>query len=643
MPEKSQEKKPQTLDELEQELDKDALSPEVIAVESQPAMPDMPPGPREAIPGVQARPKQTIQAPISDADLQAAAKATEDEEVREPESEAPLPNQSLHVDPKASRTHFWHRKKFWFTALFLFILFFALVWLIRPTRLILVNILGLRADVSIATVTLPEADQQSSLIKKVRVEINGASWESDDHGLLHAKLPYGDTTFVAKKQGYEQATKTLLLDFDPFFYLFGGHQQDETARKMNLQLKVVGLPLKFQVKDWLTGEPIPAGAFSVGEAVAKPDNLGIVSLTVPATDAKKIMVKAMFGGKYIDKEFELPLDRTQQTITFVPEGKDYFVSKRSGGLAVYSSNLDGTNITEVVPANPNETSSIAIAVSPSGKYGLLASTRDGKRDEQGALQQQLYIVDLSNKKLTSIDQGRWFKFRDWQGDTLVYSVSEHKPGAAEHPERLSSIDAPSGKRIDLEAGIELGTVRVALGSVVYQVNTVVDNKTPDRYPELKTIPYRGGSAKSLGYKITQLTQTDFDVFVFQLGNGNWSEYNVNTSQAKSTSAPQSPNRFIGANPTADGQNKVVVDTVDGKETLLIKNAGNGQEKQLYSAVGVGGPIRLIGDVVLFRRVDGGKTTDYVVSIKGGTPKKVTDVTPSNNPPNQGADVPSLFW
>lgn len=638
MAEQDQPKKPGTFDELTQELDKNALSPEVVAAESQVDTPDLPPDPRGANPNaVRMRVKMPDPEPIDETDIKEAAASADTEVEASEDAPLPLDTNRLRVesDPTKPRPHFWRRKKFWFTLVFLLILGLALAWFIRPSRLFIVNTLGLRGELKISTATLPEEGQQSAVLKKVTIEINGAPWETDEHGMLTAKLPYADTKVVAKKAGYESVERQVMIDFDPFFYLMGGRQQDETERDMKLQLKAVGLPVKFQVKDWLTGDPITGGAFSVGEVVAKPDSQGIVSITIPATDDKVVSVKALFGGKFQDKAFELKLDGTQPIITFTPLGKAYFISNKNGGLGVYASDIDGANVTEVVAPSATETAAMNIAISPSGKYGVLASTRDGKRDAQGTLQQQLYVVDLSNKKLTSVDQAQWFNFADWSGDTLVYTVGERTAAGA--TQRLSSIDAATSKRVDITSGAaSFGAVRVAFGNVLYQMNVLTSNPAAGNNPEQRVATVKGEGQKSIGVKVQQLAQADPERFVFQTGDGAWQEYNANKGQIKASAAPGSTGRVYVSAATADGQNRVAIDRIDGKLAIIARNNVSGQEKTLYTNAGIKGPFRIVDDVIIFRVADGTQTADYALSIRGGTPKKIQDVTASAPaiPPSQ---------
>lgn len=618
MNETQQPKKPETFEELEKELDNDSL-PKLDTANTLPDEPGLPELRNAEAP--QLAPKQDD---ISEVDLQEAAAATEETEDDE-SSTAPVP---ITSPPKR---HFWQRRKFWFRTIFFLVVVTAFTWFLSPqVRFFIVNLFGLRGTITINTTTLPDSGQPSALLKNVTVTLNKQPWSTDANGRLVAKVLYGTYTIEAKKMGYSTVNKSVVVDFDPFFHLLG--DKNETAQQtMTLQLKAVGIPVAFKVQDWLTGDPITIGAYSVGQIVAKPNNQGIVSFTLPATDDKTATVKVAFGGTYLDKQFTVPLDGTQRTLTFVPEGKDYFISKRGGTPALYSSDLDGSNAAQFMAPSSNETSAMQIAINPAQTYGLLASTQAGIHDSQGNLLQQLFVIDLSNKNMTVVDQGQWFNFVDWQGNTLVYTVSERKPGAAQNTQRLASVDTTNSKRADLATAATFGAVRVALDNVTYQRNAAAGDSTAGNNPELRVVPYRGGTEKSLGYTVQQVAQPDPSLFDFQTSDGVWHEYNVNTAQSKTVAAPQNPARAYVAAAGPDGQNRVALDTVDGKPTLIVKNVGSGQEKQLYTAPGVGGPIRVLDGQVIFRIIDNTQTADYVISLSGGQPKKIGDVTAPTPP------------
>jgi hypothetical protein len=610
-PEANTDKPPETLDELESQLDQ---TPDNLP----------PPDPRATSPE-QLPPRQPLESQISDDVLEEAGEAA-DEADEEGEGNDELPAHGLHLEsnPNAPRPRFWKRKRFWFSFIFLVVVAATLAWFIRPSRLAIVNTLGLRVPISITTGTVPESGQQSAVLKNVAVTVNGQAAQTDDKGILQTTARYGDVTIVAKKAGYQDVTQTVMLDVDPFFYLLGGKKRDDAERSLALQLKAVGIILKFQAKDWLTDGPLASGAFSVGDIVAKANDQGVVQLILPATDAKKATVKAAFNGSYNDKNFDVALDGSQPTVTFVPAGKNYFVSNRSGERAVYSSDLDGGNVTEVIPANSHETSAMNFTVSPGGKYGVLASTRDNKRDSQNVALQQVYVVDLTNKKMASVDSGQWVNFVDWLGDTLVYTVGERLPGASGVTQRLASVNAATGKQTTLSTAASFSAARAAVDSVVYQLSHGSDDPDADnKNPELRVVPASGGTEKNLGYKVQQLAQTDTDKVAYRTADGAWHEYNVNNSQNKNASAPANPDRAFLAATSGDGQSRLVVGTVDGKASIIVRSVASGQEKTLYSNAEITGPVRFAGaNVIIFRQGN----ADYALSVGGGTPKKIVDVS-----------------
>lgn len=529
--------------------------------------------------------------------------------------------------PKGKLKRVLTSKVFWFFVILLMLAAAVGAWFFQPSRTWFVNLIGLRVPVTVTTRTVAEPGQPSALLKKAKVSLNGVAYESDDQGLVHAKVPYGSVHIVAEKSGFESASLDETYDFNPFIIdQLVPAPKNGAERTAELRLKSVGVPLKFSVLDWLTGKPLATGSFSVGDIVAQPDEQGLVSLKVPPTDDKKVKVKATFGGSYNDREFEVNVqaDPIQKEV-FVPAGKNYFVSKRTGNLGVYSSDLDGSKVTEVVPPSANETSAADLSVSPSGKFAVLASTREAKKDSGGQIIQRLYVVNLSNNQLTAVDEGLWFDFVDWSGDVLVYTTAKDTTA-----QRLASIDVSNGKKADLSTAKTFGAIRVSLSQVVYLLSVATDQPNADNNPQLTTIPAKGGTEKSLGYKVSVLTQTDSDRFAYQTADNAWHAYNANTNQVSNVSAPASSNRAFLSSASPDGQSRLVVDRVDGKTTLLLRSIANGQEKPLSNAAGLRGPIRWVGKTVVFRVVSVSETADYVVSYDGGEAKKITDITASSN-------------
>ena len=529
-----------------------------------------------------------------------------DREEREPEG--PM---VIIGDEKRHWYSFIKRPKFWFSLIGLLLVALIFAWLITPSRVWLLNTVGLRTTLDFATVvSTPQGPPP--MLKNALVTINGQEYHTDDNGQLKVSIPYGPAHIVISKPGYETITKDQTFDFDPFFYYLGGKQADDQIRKQTFLLKSVGIEIRFSAKDWLTGQPVTVGHFGVGDVVTTPGPQGEVALTIPATDAKTVPLKATFGGSgYADTTIDVALPNTSAELTFVPAGKHYFVSKRSGQFAVYSSNIDGTATAEVVPAAAAETGDIIFTASPNGKYGVLASTREAARDSFGSVQQKAYIVDFAGNKLTAVDTGLLFNFADWSGDTLVYTVRQRSAGGTV-TERLASVNAANSKRADLANDADFGEVRLRLNSVVYLTES----------HELRTVKMTGGTEKSLGTAIKKLTQPEPNHFAYQIADGSWRQYDVNADQVTTVATPAAQDRAFLASASGDGQTLLALEMIDGKPALIAKAVGNGKEIKLAADAGLIGPIRWVGTVAVYRV----GTADYAVGAMGGAAKKITDVS-----------------
>lgn len=545
---------------------------------------------------------------------------------KDPITEAGIekPTPELQINKPQSRIkRLLKSKKLWFTLLFLLIAVLIALWFVQPTRAWIVNAIGLRVPVAVNTRTVAENGRPSAILQKAIVSLNGDSAESDDRGQARFDAKYGQVTIRAEKTGFEPAEYTNIYDFDPFFGLFGNTGQSQ-EQVLDLRLKSVGLPLVFKVVDWLTEQPVVGGDFEVGDVVTKSDEKGIVSIKVPPTDAKTVTVSAKFGSGYVNKEFDLVLQAEPvQQVAVVPAGKNYFISNRTGKLGIYRSDLDGSNVEQVVAPSDNETSAVDFSLSPSGKYGVLASSREGQRDTNNTVLQKLYVVNLDSGSLSAVDEGAWFDFADWSGDTLVYTV------AATGGQRLASIDTTNNKKTDLSTAASYGQVRVSLGQAVYLLNHATGSSGAANNPELRVVSVNGGTEKNLGNKVQTVTQNDYDKVVFRADN-TWRQYDLNTSTSSNASAPVSSNRVFLGSTSPNGQSRLLVDKVDGVNTLFIKSVATGEEVKLYANSALTKPIRWSGSFVIFRLADSTQTANYVVA-SGHNPKKIGDVSASTSP------------
>lgn len=538
-----------------------------------------------------------------------------------------------------------HSKKFWFSLIFLIIASAAAAWFIEPSRWWLLGVAGQKTQLTIQLTAPAEGKQQAAKLKNVTVTVNGRDFKSNQNGEVEiTDQPYGKVFIQATKQGYSLVSYDGVIDFDPFFYQFGGREDDDAAKKIQLELKAVGVAVSFKAVDFLSNQPITEGQYAVGDLSIKPDEQGVVAFKAPVEDGNTVKVTSNFGGRYIDKTFDLQLDAKEPpTLTFVPGGKHFFMSKRDGALGIYSSNVDGTEVQQLIPGTGQESPSTAFAVSPGGKYGVLASSRDATRDSKGVLQQRLFVIDLEKKQMTKVDEAEEFTFADWAGDKLAYTKLA-KAADGKNQRSLKTVEVTTKKTVDVATAKNIHAVAVSFDQIIYvQTDTLKDTETTQQ--KLVRYDSKNNNIKDLGSGANSYVQQDFDRIAFQtFPDQKWHEYNFNTGQLKDSAPPAQPDysQVFLSTPSPDGTRRLKIDRIDGKFTIIAKTTADGAEKQLFGTGGLGGPIRWIqNDVIVFRVVTDRETADYVLSTKGGQPKKIADVTATSSTAGSAAD-PNLY-
>lgn len=501
------------------------------------------------------------------------------------------------------------------------------IWLIPVTRHSFLNMLGVRGSMTIAAKqAVASAEATTPSLKNFTYTIDGQQKSSGDVSSVTVNgQTLGKHTIEVAKPGYAAATQDVIIDFDPFFGLFG---TKKTAHVTGY-LVAKGLPVAFVVKDWTSKLAISEGEYSYGDVVAKPGKDGKVSLIVPPDAGDRIAVKAEFNGSYLGKSFEVSSKDVDQEAFFVPAGRHYFVSKRSGVYSIYSSYLDGSDLKEIVKGTTQETAAVQFAVSPSGKYGIMASTRDGRRDGNGNLMQRLYWVNLSSGKLEELDSAQYFNLYDWSGDTIAYSYYHFDQSANEYRQKLRSVDAVTRNQYELSTTTGFfNLVYISHGMAVFMKQEGFGKTGSEKQQTVHTVGLKGQDGRELATNIGEMRQLGFEKFAYQTADKKWNELNANTSQIRSIEPPQEQGSAYIA--TENSQNeRVYVNFVDGKRILMLQKP-NGESKELATQPGLSGPIRFINaTTIVFRVITPMETADYAISTRGGSPQKITDVTASS--------------
>lgn len=513
-------------------------------------------------------------------------------------------------------------KKFWFLLLFGLISLGAALWFLQPTRVAFVNSLGYRQVVKVSTRTQATPDQPSLELKNVNLNVNGAEFSSGELSTMEIEVEYGQTNILAQKTGYEPSSFSAFYDFNPFFGLIGN--ANNQPAQVEMQLKSVGVPVVFAVKDWLSSKPITQGRFTVNDIVAVPNDKGVVAVVIPPTTATTLTVKPDLGSDYNNYDFAVKVqDEPLQEQLFVPAGKAYYVANKGGGLAVYKSDIDGTKEELLVPASSNETSAIAVAVGSNKEFGMLASTREGVRDSSGQLVQKLYTLNLTSGALKEVDRAPSFRFIDFAGSRFAYIKNQS------NVQNLMTVDITNGAKNEIAPAGSFGEARVSVDKLLFTLYDAAGSSGVQNDPELHVAPVGGGSEKNIGEKVSNLTQVSWEVFVYQSADGKWHEYNTNTDQVANAAAPAiADNNYLNST-SGNGQFRLFV-TNPSQPIVNLQSVANGEQKALSGANGMQAPLYWANNTIIFRVITGGKAADYALSPNGGEPRKVVDVIETVN-------------
>ncbi len=548
--------------------------------------------------------------------------------------ETPQPVLSPLPKPKRSFKQklrdMFHSPKFWMSVVALLIAATVAAWFIQPSRWWLVNLFGGHNTLTITTIAPGEGKAKVSELRNVAVVVNGVTYHTNSKGELKVpNIPYGNATITATKNGFQDVSYGVVLDFDPFLHKFGGKTTDDAARNVTLSMKSTGIPVAFKAVDWLSGKPVTTGEFAIGDVVAKPDDQGLVSLKIPGTDDKSVTVDATFGGVYTDKKFDIALGSDTPTIQIVPGGHDYFLSKKSGVWTIYGSNLDGTNVQPIVAGTGQETDAANFAVSPDGKYGVLSSSRDGAYNAHHDLLQRVYIVNLATKQIARVDEGVSVNFADWSGNELIYTVTSYDESNNAFPTTLRGVDAASQRVYNFESADNISVSTVGGGKVVYMRTS---NSGPDKAssPILREAPVNATTSQTLGDQVNYDSYVQQDAFRINFKTAedqSWHEYNLSTDQLKSIQQPSTGSNTVQylSTTSSDGNSHLLIDRVDGNYTLFAQDS-SGKQTAIYGDNGLSGPFRWVGDnIVMYRVSTAAGEADYVISLDTGKRQKVTDV------------------
>lgn len=510
-------------------------------------------------------------------------------------------------------SRFWHNKRLKFITFALVAAVLLGLSFYPSTRYAGLNAVGVRAGMSLKVI-----DSKYGLpIKNVEVVVGGQKGITDDTGSVSLTgVRLGKTQLVLMKRSFSPVSQTVIVGW-------GSNPYSDPV-----QMTPTGTAYSFTITDKLSGKPIEKIEVSDGESTAVSDAKGVAVLTVEPTDADiKVTIK---GQNYRTEQLSISSkDKTNTNVKLIAGKPEVFVSKRSGKFDVYKRDVDGKNETIILPGTGSEQEPVGLLVSPDGTTAALVSTRDGKRDSNGYLLSNLYMIDVQAKTVTKVvgTESAQIQLIDWVGDKLVFVKVAAGPSAATSGrQRIAVYDNKQDKQTEISNANYYNDVEVyngqiyyapsSTGSVIgdaaqlYRVNTDNSSKTVLLNKEA-WVTYR------VGYDKLQVSAAD----------NKWYEQTIGGQKlVQLPGAPASPTQRIYVN-NPSNSNSLWIDTRDGKGVLIVRSQKDGAEKALLTKSGLSYPVRWLSDThILFRITNSIETADYIISTDGGDAVKVGDVS-----------------
>ncbi len=501
----------------------------------------------------------------------------------------------------------WHNRPLRYGTFLVLFLSVVAVGLIPTSRYFVLNNAGVRS-----TASLTVMDRTTQLpLRNVIIQIGDKTAKTDKEGWVQLKeVKLGTQELSIERIGFSEIKRSITIGF-------GSNPLGEE------QLRAVGAQYTFMLQDFLSGKPVSGAEASSGEATARSDKNGEIILTVGQVEEEKMEVSVSVKGYRTEKVTIDTATKQPTPLSMVTNRKNVYVSKQSGKYDVFKIDVDGKHKKLLLAGSGLETDRISLVQHAEEERAALVSSREDKRNNEGYLLQTLTLLDVDNGDTRIIEQSEGIQIVSWIKDRLVY-VKVKAGTSAGNPERfqLMSYDYKTSSRIQLATANYFSDVVSARGMVYYaSTNQYVVGQAQF----VRIGPDNTGKQVLLNSDVWTIQRAGYDGFVLN-GSTGWYSYGIGDASAKKLeNPPQNQQKFYLD--SASNKSALWTENRDGKGVLLAYDAETKKDVTLTTQSGLTYPLKWLNDkTIAYRVVTPAETADYVLSLNGGEPRKIVDVT-----------------
>jgi hypothetical protein len=269
---------------------------------------------------------------------------------------------------------------------------------------------------------------------------------------------------------------------------------------------------------------------------------------------------------------------------------------------------------------------MVLVAHPTLNMAAYVSTRGNQHNDGGYLLSNLILINLDDNSTTNIVASERIQIVSWSGDYLVY-VQIAAGASANSPKRyrLMSYNSKDGSNKELASSNFFNDVIGTNGAVYYAPSSAYQSSQTGLF---KVNPDGSGLQTIFGQEVWNIFRTGYDHFALSVQQ-QWYDYRLgDKAPVKLNSAPASQVSRVYID-SPDGKHGAWIDNRDGKGALIAYDTVTKNDAVIHSQSGLVYPVRWLNDHTLVYRIKTDQeTADYAVSVDGGEPVKIRDVTNS---------------